>query len=103
MSRLQLLETYKYLHSLLSLDVHYYSVLQFSRDAKPAIVLYIKGKLIVQSINKGDKLESNVSRVKIDLIIKELKTKLNYHAVFNKALIVGEPLKDVNLAIRQLV
>jgi hypothetical protein len=79
--------------------VHYYSILQFNRDAKPAIVLYIKGKLIIQSINKGDKLESNASRVKINLIIKELKTKLNYYTIFNKALIAGESLKNVNLTI----
>jgi hypothetical protein len=67
------------------------------------IVLYIKGKLIAQSINKGDKLESNTSRAKINLIIKELKTKLNYYAVFNKALITEKSLKNINLTIYQLV
>jgi hypothetical protein len=103
MPRLQPPETYEYLHSSSSSDVHYRSVLQFSRDAKPAIVLHIEGKLIAQGINEGDKLGSNASRAKIDLIVEGLKTEPNYRAIFNKALIAGEPLEDVNLAIRQLV
>lgn len=103
MGRQQPSHIYESLYGSSASDFHVRSVLQISKGKKGLVKSHIEGKIVAKGIEAGELLRSTAAKVKVTEIIEELKTEAIYHGVFNKALVLGEPFKDVNRAIHQLI
>jgi hypothetical protein len=103
MPRNQLAPIYEGLRGTSCSDVHYRSVLRLSMDEKQQIASQIQNKLAAKGVRVGDKLGSAPNQAKITQIVRELKIEQQFQTELTRASRAGEPIEDVNLAIRKLV